>query len=220
MLLYYIGHKLLKYLWGEKMSISSKVLEKKKKKELDLYNAAFDLFISKGINDTAIVDIVKKAGVAKGTFYLYFKDKYDVLDKIIVSKSGEIIERAHHKNEEIRYDSAEDTIIGFIDNILKELEENDFLLKLIHKNLSWGLYKKAIENTDVSLVIESLKANIRLVNKSNYREDELEKIVFLIVELTSSTAYSCIIRKEPSTIDEMKPILYTMIRKMIKSNNI
>ena len=36
------------------------------------------LFTTKGINSTAISDIVEKAGVAKGTFYLYFKDKYDI----------------------------------------------------------------------------------------------------------------------------------------------
>lgn len=200
------------------MTISLKVLEKKKKKEMDLYNAAFDLFVMKGINDTAIVDIVKKAGVAKGTFYLYFKDKYDVLDRIIISKSGEIIEKAHNSNKEIEYASAEDSIIGYLDNVLGQLEKNDFLLKLIHKNLSWGLYKKAIDNPDTITALDGLKQSIRLVNKSKCTDDELEKIVFLIVELTSSAAYSCIIRKEPSTLEEMKPILYMMIRRMINSS--
>lgn len=200
------------------MTISLKVLEKKKKKELDLYNAAFDLFVVKGINETAIVDIVKKAGVAKGTFYLYFKDKYDVLDRIIISKSGEIIEKAYNYNKEVEYETNEDSIIGYLDNILMQLEENDFLLKLIHKNLSWGLYKKAIDNPETTTALDGLKAAIKVLNKSNYEDDELEKMVFLIVELTSSAAYSCIVRKEPSTIDEMKPILYRMIRRMLKSN--
>jgi len=200
------------------MTISLKVLEKKKKKEMDLYNAAFDLFVMKGINDTAIVDIVKKAGVAKGTFYLYFKDKYDVLDRIIISKSGEIIEKAYNNTKDMVYDSPEDSIIDYIDNVIEELEKNDFLLKLIHKNLSWGLYKKAMDNPESITALDALKAEIRSLNKSNYDDDELEKIVFLMIELTSSAAYSCIIRKEPSTIEEMKPILYRMIRRMIKSN--
>lgn len=201
------------------MTISSKVLEKKKKKELDLYNAAFELFVNKGINDTAIIDIVKKAGVAKGTFYLYFKDKYDVLDRIIILKSGEIIERVYNNKKNRNYDNVEDSIIDYLDSVLEELEKSDFLLKLIHKNLSWGLYKKAIENSDTTNALDGLKSSIRILNKSNYSDNELEKIVFLIIELTSSAAYSCIIRKEPSTIDEMKPILYRMIRRMIKSND-
>ena len=52
--------------------------EKKKKKREDLLHAAYELFTSKGVFDTSISDIVKKANMAKGTFYLYFKDKYDM----------------------------------------------------------------------------------------------------------------------------------------------
>lgn len=49
---------------------------KKQKKKDALFNTAFELFTTKGTNQTTISDIVNKAGVAKGTFYLYFKDKY------------------------------------------------------------------------------------------------------------------------------------------------
>ena len=52
---------------------------KKKLKHESLLNTAFDLFTSQGIYKTSISDIVKKAGVAKGTFYLYFTDKYDLI---------------------------------------------------------------------------------------------------------------------------------------------
>ena len=48
----------------------SKVEENKKKKETSLYRAAYELFMKNGINDTSINEIVKKAGVGKGTFYL------------------------------------------------------------------------------------------------------------------------------------------------------
>ena len=51
----------------------------KKQKKDALLNTAFELFTSKGITDTTISNIVDRAGVAKGTFYLYFKDKYDTV---------------------------------------------------------------------------------------------------------------------------------------------
>ena len=50
----------------------------KKRKKSALYNTAFELFTTKGLAKTTISDIVENAGVAKGTFYLYFKDKYDI----------------------------------------------------------------------------------------------------------------------------------------------
>ena len=43
-------------------------------RERALYLAAYELFTEKGITETAISDIVKKAGVAKGTFYTYFEN--------------------------------------------------------------------------------------------------------------------------------------------------
>ena len=48
---------------------------KEKDKETRLLTTAFGLFTEKGIKDTSIQEIVDKANVAKGTFYLYFKDK-------------------------------------------------------------------------------------------------------------------------------------------------
>lgn len=60
-----------------------RVEENKKKKKEALFRTAYELFTTKGINSTAISDIVEKAGVAKGTFYLYFKDKYDIKNKLI-----------------------------------------------------------------------------------------------------------------------------------------
>lgn len=40
------------------------------------------LFLDNGYEETMVSDIVKKAGVAQGTFYYYFKSKEAVLDEI------------------------------------------------------------------------------------------------------------------------------------------
>jgi len=47
-----------------------------------LIDIAEQLFIKKGYEKTAVSDIVKKAKVAQGTFYYYFKTKEDILDLI------------------------------------------------------------------------------------------------------------------------------------------
>ena len=72
-----------------------KLESNKKKKEDALYNTAFELFTTKGTNKTTISDIVEKAGVAKGTFYLYFKDKYDIRNKLASSKNAGFIFRCN-----------------------------------------------------------------------------------------------------------------------------
>ncbi|KYO49966.1 transcriptional regulator [Tistrella mobilis] len=48
----------------------------------ELMDAAEALFLRKGFATTSVGEIVVEAGVAKGTFYLYFKTKDDVLDAL------------------------------------------------------------------------------------------------------------------------------------------
>ena len=55
-----------------------KIEANKKQKREALFNAAFELFTTRGIAKTTINDIVQSSGVAKGTFYLYFKDKFNI----------------------------------------------------------------------------------------------------------------------------------------------
>jgi AcrR family transcriptional regulator len=47
-----------------------------------ILNAAIDVISEKGLDKTSISDIVKKAGVAQGTFYLYFSSKKALIPAI------------------------------------------------------------------------------------------------------------------------------------------
>ena len=57
----------------------SKVDLNKKEKKNALLQTAFELFTAKGFAMTTISDISSKAGLAKGTFYLYFKEIRTIL---------------------------------------------------------------------------------------------------------------------------------------------
>ena len=74
-------------------------LNKKQKREA-LLNTAFELFTSQGLNKTTINNIVEAAGVAKGTFYLYFRDKYDIRNKLIAHKATHIFSVAEELSDE------------------------------------------------------------------------------------------------------------------------
>ena len=71
-----------------------KALENKLKKRTALLDSAYELFTTMGFTKTTIRDIASKAGVAKGTFYLYFKDKSDIRDALIRSKASHVLQMA------------------------------------------------------------------------------------------------------------------------------
>lgn len=70
------------------MSSSAKVIEPRWERRKDarpgeLVDAALDLFIEKGFAATRLEDVAKRAGVSKGTLYLYFDSKQDLLKAAI-----------------------------------------------------------------------------------------------------------------------------------------
>jgi len=58
----------------------------------DILDAAQDLFVRQGYEETPVSAILDAAGVAKGTFYHYFTSKEDLLDTIVERVSDRIME--------------------------------------------------------------------------------------------------------------------------------
>ncbi|MBI5062392.1 MAG: TetR/AcrR family transcriptional regulator [Desulfatitalea sp.] len=54
------------------------MIERQERTKKQLVTAAIDLFDEVGFQKTRISDIVAKAGVAQGTFYLYYKSKEEI----------------------------------------------------------------------------------------------------------------------------------------------
>ena len=192
-----------------------KVDENKKKKKEALFNTAYELFTTKGIHATAISDIVEKAGVAKGTFYLYFKDKYELQDVLLAKTSHELFSKACKEATQQQFDRLDDKIVFIIDSIINELIVRPNILKFIQKNLSLGLYSEKL--TDL-LDSEELGIKELFVNEVKEKDIPLEypeMTLFMIIELVSSTVFTSIVESHPLPIEEFKPHLYKTIRLLI-----
>jgi AcrR family transcriptional regulator len=48
-----------------------------------ILEAAAEVFAARGFHDAKVSDIVRRAGVAQGTFYLYFKTKTEVMSELV-----------------------------------------------------------------------------------------------------------------------------------------
>lgn len=207
-----------------------KLESNKKKKEDALYNTAFELFTTKGTNKTTISDIVEKAGVAKGTFYLYFKDKYDIRNKLVSHEASKLFKNAvsalelHIKEQQINDHSFTITfteeIIFIADHIINVLNTNQTLLTFISKNLSWGIFKEALTTNVADDDINFKDIYYEMLEDSGLNLNEPEIMLFMIVELISSTCYSSILYKEPADIDRLKPYLYKAIKAIINEHTI
>ncbi|MDE7339525.1 MAG: TetR/AcrR family transcriptional regulator [Lachnospiraceae bacterium] len=193
-------------------------LNKKKKREA-LLNTAFELFTTQGLHQTTINNIVERAGVAKGTFYLYFKDKYDIRNKLIAHKASRIFSIADEALAKTDLTELEDRIIFLADNIIEQFNADKSLLLFISKNLSWGIFKQELISSGDDSDVDFYNIYKILENSPKaYKNPEI--LLFMIVEFVSSTCYSSILYNEPKGIEELKPYLFDAIRQLIKSQEI
>lgn len=214
-----------KDIWNMNVPPEGKASQNKRRKRESLLNNAFELFTQKGITDTTISDIVEKAGVAKGTFYLYFKDKYDLRDRLVRHKAELILEKAYEALSEAartgsaRLDTLEDKVVFFSDNILTQLSEDRVLLKFITKNLSWAFLKRDVSTLDApdcrnTSFADRLQAYFS-ESAVKYRNPEV--LLYMIVEFIGSTCYSAVIDGEPMPFDKIKPEILTAVRAIMRS---
>ena len=190
-------------------------------KENRLLDTAFKLFTEKGITDTSIQEIVDNADVAKGTFYIYFKDKYEIRDILVSRKAKKLFDEAVESLEKSFIENFPDQVIFVINYIIDELNKTPTLLKFISKNLSWGIYNQTVHKlSEDSENDENGFYQMFLRNAKKYGLKDAEITLFTIVELVSSTCYHSILYKKPATIEEFKPYLYDTIRVILENNKI
>ena len=188
-----------------------RVEENKKKKKEALFRTAYELFTTKGINSTAISDIVEKAGVAKGTFYLYIKNK------LIAHKTKELFDHAAVALENSGITGLEDQLVFIIDDIINILVNNKPLLNFISKNLVMGALKSAFWSEEESDKI-FYERYLELVEADTYNYKDIDIMLFTILELAGSTGYNSILFEEPVSIEAYKPFLYRTVRLIIRSH--
>ena len=88
----------------------------------EILDAALDLFTEKGFSSTRMVDVAKKAGVSKGTLYLYFESKEIIFQELVKTMISPMV------------DEAEAAIKGFKGDTTSELLE---LLMMVWWNSVW-----------------------------------------------------------------------------------
>ena len=207
-----------------------KLENNKQQKRTSILDTAFKLFTTQGVSKTSIAEISQKAGIAKGTFYLYFKDKYDIRNKLISHEASKLFKNSvtalnsyadeeKTKNPDFTITFTEQ-IVFIADHIINALNNNQTLLTFISKNPSWGIFKEALTTNVAEDDINFRDIYYEMLSESGLNLKEPEIMLFMIVELISSTCYSAILYKEPADIDTLKPYLYSTIKAIINEHTI
>ncbi|MDR3686564.1 MAG: TetR/AcrR family transcriptional regulator [Coriobacteriia bacterium] len=148
----------------------------------ELASAASRVFAEHGVSNTSVSDIVKAAGVAQGTFYLYFDSKDDVVLAVVeqlVDRMASAIEAASAAGNA----SAVERMLGLGD-VLSSFERDpgaDELIDLLHHADNRALHDRLAENL-VPRLIPLVEAIVEQgVVEGSFRVDDTRAAAWFVL---------------------------------------
>lgn len=190
-----------------------KITKKKNEKYTKILDTALGLFEKNGTHLVSIDEIVKGAGVAKGTFYLYFKDRYDLISTLIIEKASKYMSLLSDEYEPRDFGDVSTSVRHYIEYISGFLQKNKTLCILIEKNLNTCV--NAVAQTKEGPIKELYEKIFSELINCGVAEAEARAKLYLYIELIVSSCCNAIIRETPYTIEELKPHLCQIIESSI-----
>ena len=113
-----------------------------------ILNAAEGVFTKKGFSDARMDDIAEETGLSKGTLYLYFKSKEDLVIAILDRIFGDVINQFQtRKNVELK---ATEAIWQFTEAAIRDYKRMMGLMPIAYEFLALGfrntVVQKALKN--------------------------------------------------------------------------
>jgi AcrR family transcriptional regulator len=179
-------------------------------KRESIVQAALKLFEEKGYHATKVSDIVREAGIAQGTFYLYYKSKEDLFRSIAESCLNDIsaaikLNCSDSLKEEAFYRMMQET--------LRVYYHNKSILKILNRHGS--------ASTEIGDISDAFYRSIMLIIKQelmewgdfpNYSEDQLEIAAYSKIGMVELVAYQYFVIQnyDESQIDYIAQVLAGM----------
>ncbi len=181
---------------------------RKRKSRKAIFDACVELIQEKEFENITINEIVVRADLNRGTFYLHFADKYDMMN----SFENEMIDKIEHvimtnlpeqQSEQLFIQSRYDTIV----EILKCFEENKELLQLILKSSHNSSFQAKLRSK-LKLILEE-----KIFPKFNNLELNIPTDLFLIMFTSSalSIAEYAFQSKKPIDAEQLAKFLINMM---------
>jgi len=145
-------------------AVSQPGLSPKEKRKQEIIEAAIHLFASKGYNHTNVRDIAKAAGMATGTFYIYYTNKRDlfveVVDDVIRDIIGEIADAIRKEKNLVKRTELRARVFfenyqrysEILNQLRAEMASEDHWAQEKVKKIYWDLTKPLIREAQQGIV--------------------------------------------------------------------
>lgn len=188
-----------------------------KEKKQRLEASALRLFLEQGVNETSVNDIVKDAKLAKGTFYVYFKDKGELIHKMLTKMNLSLIETLISQAKDDVNAGIDSWPCAFVRRFIQYFNEKPHLLKLLHHSM--------LLDDRASLILPILEQKVTDFDpfiQSFQRSDETKEaagIRFLLtMEICAAVCFNALFYHQPDSLENITEMFYAMMRGSFASD--
>ena len=192
------------------------ITQKKEEKRKKILDSAYELFTSIGVSNTSISMICEKSGIAKGTFYLYFTDKEDVLRNLVRRVSFDILKAAYDESLKIKGDFI-DSVICMANYLIELFKHDKDALLVIKKDFIWPISEdefNATSDPTMSKIRDAINEYSKQIHMS---EHKILLRLYALLSMLCSVCYSSIIDGFPSDIDSLKVDIFEMAKATLSN---
>jgi hypothetical protein len=105
----------------------------------------------------------------------------------------------------------------FVDSIMEYMRREPLVLRLIQRNFIWPEFEQIETGSEYAPVVRRILAAIRACPElAGQSEREIYRKISALASMCTTVGYSSILENKPDTIDNMKPVLYDIIRKALE----
>lgn len=196
-----------------------KIVDEMERKN-NIAEAAVEVFSENGFSETTVQQIADEANISKGSIYLYFDSKSDILLKIF-----SYFEEALHETFDRKLNSSKEPnvkIKELIFDLSYIVQENRPTIKVLFDFWSHSLHSSNQEQFDFSGFYNRLREKLNKLlqdgtDKKIFREELSENISSVLIGFFEGQLIQWLVDPDSPPLDEIKESGFDMIMKGIKA---
>lgn len=181
--------------------------EEKKQIKSDLIIKGKELFGKYGIRKTSVIDLTNAVGIAKGSFYIFYNSKEELLFDVLEKTEEEIHKQVLDNLVKIDNSSLEN-VKDFFNHLYFYVEDDPFLKRMMDReeiNYLWRKMPDNLKEKNLTIDIDTAGNLIEILKQKGFAVDEdkellagiLRSLFFLMLhrEQIGESIYPKVIKK-------------------------
>lgn len=193
---------------------------KDRPKYQQIIQAALEVIAENGYHASQVSKIAKKANVADGTIYLYFKNKEDILISVFRERMGQFIHKIKNAIED--KETASEKLLTLIQMHYAQLTESPYLAKVTQLELRQS---KPELRREINKVLKSYLDVIDLIIEHGIKEKEIRDDIHprlmrqMIFGTIDETVTTWVMKNERyNLLDQVEDVHSLLLNGLTKKN--